>query len=145
MSEPLQAHSVNEARYYLKVTPCPACGKGPWEVDEQPSDGGEGAAFNGHCRHCGAKQEFRFRCAKGRGDTGDDEVINPTDEPSTLVDLRQWLSLFYALIEAATREPSRPEARRIGYRAALCLAEALKFYGDDELPPESAFFTETTA
>ena len=29
--------------------------------------------------------------------------------------------------------------RRQGYQAALCLAEALKFYGQEEMPAESAF------
>jgi hypothetical protein len=142
MPEPLQAHSVNEARYYLRVTPCPSCGKGPWVLDAPTADGDE-AAFKGRCSHCETEQEFRFRC--GPSDAGDDETINPTDRSSEIVDLAQWISLFYALIESAARTQSRPEARRLGYRAALCLAEALKFYGDDELPPASAFFTDATA
>ena len=55
------------------------------------------------------------------------------------------MSLFYLLVESAAKEDAPTATRRTGYRAALCLAEALKFYGDDELPPRSAFFTETSA
>ena len=38
-SPPLRAHTFNEVRYYLMVTSCRACGKGPWEIGsaETPS------------------------------------------------------------------------------------------------------------
>ncbi|GAG20851.1 unnamed protein product, partial [marine sediment metagenome] len=71
--------------------------------------------------------------------------ISPTAEPSKIIDLAQWLSLFYMLAESAAEGDSPVATRRRGYQAALCLAEALKFYGDDQLPPASAFFTPATA
>jgi hypothetical protein len=148
VDEPLQAHTLNEVRYYLMVTPCQACGKGPWEV---LTPNGTAAAepvglARARCRHCGAEREFRFRCDAPSPTHGvEAETINPTDEPSRIVDLGEWLSLFYLLIEAAASQESKPATRREGYRAALCLAEALKFYGDDELPPASAFFSERSA
>jgi len=39
---------------------------------------------------------------------------------------------------------SPAETRRNARQAALCLAEALKFHGQEELPPESAFFCEAS-
>jgi hypothetical protein len=147
MDQPLRAHTANEARYYLMVTPCEACGEGPWEVDEtREAPAGGVTAVRAVCRRCQASREFRFVCERDVPPGGSDaEMINPTDEPSGIIDLGQWLSLFYLLVESASSERSRAATRRIGYRAALCLAEALKFYtADDELPPEEAFFSEAT-
>ena len=147
MDEPLPARTPNEARYYLMVTRCDACGKGPWIVESQTSAGRPGDAFElrARCRGCGAAKAFRFLREYDVPDDGaESECINPADSPSRLVDLGQWLSLFYLLIETAADDDSGPGVRRSGFRASLCLAEALKFYGDDELPPQSAFFSETT-
>jgi hypothetical protein len=144
MDEPLQAHTLNEVKYYLMVTPCPACGKGPWISDATkpaeaiPAD----AIVDAHCKQCRHRQAFAVACEYSPPETGAGaEVINPDDEPSRIIDLGQWLSLFYMLIESAASQQDPVETRRLGFRAALCLAEALKFYGDDELPPESAFFS----
>ncbi len=147
MQEPLPAYTFNEARYYLMVTVCGDCGKGPWEIDQaQPlsADGGT-VTIDTHCKNCGAKQQFRFACEHQLPSAiPAAECINPTNNPSRIVDLGQWLSLFYLLIESAVTESSKPSVRRFGYQAALCLAEALKFYSDDELPPQTAFFSEVT-
>ena len=98
-----------------------------------------------HCSRCGCSRTFApVRRQEARGEGLEAERINPTDRPSRIVDLSQWLSLFHMLLESAASEPSPPAARLKGYRAALCLTEALKFYGDDELPPETAFFSQTT-
>ena len=147
MDRPLRAHTFSEVHYYLMVTPCRQCGKGPWLMDAPAgAEASQGpVAVKASCKHCGAAQEFQFVCDHAlpfRGVEG--ECINPTNEPSRLIDLAQWLSLFYLLVESATSEIAAAETRRGGYRAALCLAEALKFYGDNELPPESAFFTPAT-
>jgi len=146
MTEPLRAHTYNESRYYLMVTPCGACGKGPWQIDaaEGPGPADAAVAIRAHCRQCNATREFRFIC-EFQTPEGDAEALNPSDQPSRIIDLGQWLSLFYLLVESAAKEEVPSATRRTGYRAALCLAEALKFYGDDELPPPSAFFTETSA
>ena len=71
-------------------------------------------------------------------------MINLTDRPSRLIDLAQWLGLFYHFLETADRQSAPADIRKMGFYAALCLEEALKFYSDNELPPESAFFTPTS-
>lgn len=145
MDEPLAAHSFNEGRYYLMVTACGECGKGPWEIDStDPAPPGAGrVTAHARCRHCERDQDFRFLCETGDpADGARGEQINPTDEPSRIIDLSQWLSLFYMLIESGASADQRTATRHTGLRAALCLAEGLKFYTDDELPDESAFFTE---
>jgi hypothetical protein len=109
---------------------------GPGEVVEAPV----------RCRACTGRGTVRVVCDEplGEGWPACDE-INPTDEPSRVVDLAQWLALFHTLIEQAAGRESRAETRSAGFRAALCLAEALKFYEpDSDLPPESAFFHESS-
>jgi len=143
MDEPLPAKTSNEVRYYLMVTPCDKCGKGPWIVES--NTGGDPRVVEARCGKCDTVRSFSFVCTEDPADeAADPESVNPGDEPSRIIDLGQWLSLFYLLVESAAAETSRTEARRAGYRAALCLAEALKFYGDDELPPETAFFSPTS-
>lgn len=142
-SEALPAHTFNEVRYYLMVTPCPECGKGPWVSQQDPSDvppvGVTTVAVQ--CGQCARSDSFVFDVERETAISGSGSLeINPTDEPSAIIDLGQWLSLFYLLVESASSESSAPLSRRMGYQAALCLGEALKFYGDNELPPESAFF-----
>ncbi len=147
MNSPLPAQTLNEARYYLKVTACDACGKGPWVLaDSSPRPPTTGdVCIHATCQHCGRQHEFSFFCQAASVDHGlEGELINPTDQPSRIVDLAQWLSLFYMLIESASAGDDRAETRRVGYQAAQCLTEALHFYGDNELPDKSAFFTDHT-
>jgi hypothetical protein len=147
MDEPLPAHSPDELRYYLMVTRCPSCSKGPWTIEEEHPEQGGREIVRARCNHCGHTKTFRFICKRNAGDENDEsraELINPTANPSGIIDLSQWLSLFYMLIESASSEKSAAAARLQGYRAALCLEEALKFYAENELPPESAFFSEQT-
>lgn len=148
MDVPLRAHTFNEVRYYLMVTPCQACGQGPWEIASPAAlpPTGRAVAVRAHCRKCHAEREFSFVIEHEAPASGvDAETINPTDAPSRIVDLGQWLSLFYLLVESGAREQVAPEARMAQFRATLCLAEALKFYADDELPPASAFFSAQSA
>jgi len=154
--QPLRAHSWAEAYLYLKVTPCRACAQGPWELQvaerpaavepPPPTGGGQVRSMRAKCLHCGAEQEFTFHCpAPGpqRPLPPALERINPGDEPSEIIDLGQWLSLFHLLVDQAHRCPDAAESRRVAFQAAQCLDEALKFYtDDDELPPASAFRTE---
>lgn len=141
MDQPLPAHSLNEVKFYLTVTACQACGAGPWITGPVTPPAGPEIAIHAHCHSCGQAREFAFRCETPASAETGDECINPTPDTSRLIDLRQWLSLFYMLIDEASRETSKPQSRIKGYRAALCLEEALKFYGDNELPPETAFFS----
>ncbi|MFB3893722.1 MAG: hypothetical protein ACE15C_17045 [Phycisphaerae bacterium] len=163
MDEPLVAHSANEVRYYLMVRPCPRCGKGPLTAEEGPAADGDprreiprsgspAAAgrirVRARCHSCAAVHEMAFACDAPAADLLDEasesETINAGSAPSKLIDLGQWVSLFYLLVESAASEPSPPAARQLGHRAALCLAEALKFYSDNELPPQTAFFTRAS-
>lgn len=144
MDEPLPAHSPGELRYYLMVTRCSSCSKGPWTIEEDRPEQGGREIVRAHCNHCGHVKTFRFICEQSDGDKNQAELINPTDNPSRIIDLSQWLSLFYMLLESASSEKSAVTARLLGYRSALCLDEAIKFYADDELPPTSAFFSEQT-
>ncbi len=146
--EPLQAHTLNEVRYYLMVAPCPSCGKGPRDLDEveSPIQPGRPSTIRTRCKHCNQAQDLLAVCQVAPSDLGSDtECINPTDSPSRIIDLGQWLSLFYLLVESAAAEKIKPAVRLKGYMGTLCLMEALKFYGDNELPPEQAFFSEATA
>lgn len=147
MDEPLQAYTLNEVRYYLLVTPCANCGKGPLVADPPASlPAGQPLTLDVRCGHCQAHRQIQAVCGHPMSQQEPDaEIINPTSSPSRIIDLGQWLSLFYMFVESAAGDPSRPQARLTGFKAALCLAEALKFYGDNELPPPSAFFSPTTS
>ena len=96
-----------------------------------------------HCNCCHAEKDFSFACDHVPP-AGDPECINPTDSPSRIIDLGQWLSLHALMLEKAGSADSPAAAHRAGYQATLCLAEALKFYGDDELPDKSAFFSHAS-
>lgn len=146
MTAPLKAHTLNEVRYYLMVRPCPACHKGPWVSDTQLDHLRAGRPFSlkVRCQHCSHAEELLFVLEHDLWAKGpQSQIINPTDRPSTLIDLAQWLSLFYMLLESSTAQGDAAASRRHSYQAALCLAEALKFYADNELPPQSAFFSPT--
>ncbi len=144
MDRILHAHTFNEIKYYLTVTPCEACGKGPLVLESPncPGTPQEQLTIEVRCKSCDQVRSLSFSYDHDLPLNGpQSEYINPTDEPSRIVDLGGWLSLFYLLVESAWREKSPPQVRESGLQAAMCLTEALKFYGDDELPPESAFFT----
>jgi len=159
MEEPLQAHTPNELRYYLMVTACEACGHGPivadapnaaCPVDPDVDADGEGPSREGavrtHCKRCRAERTFRFRWEHDVPADGEDaDCINPGEQPSRIVDLGQWVGLYHHFSDAADSASDPSEHRRIARLAWLCLGEALKFYGAEELPPESAFFTEGSA
>ena len=145
MSQPLQVHSPNEVRYYLLATPCEACGTGPCVLHavvpgRTPH---EPALARATCQACRSGRILPFVSEYAPADA-DSPCISPVDEPSSVVDLDQWLGLYYQLHDLADRQEDPHRARQVTIDAALCLAEALKFYEDDELPPESAFFTEAT-
>ena len=145
MDQPLPVHTFYEAKYYLMVNPCPNCGSGPWQIDTKQitNDIRQLITTAVHCEHCTRKKVFTFSCQETPAESDQSiETINPTSDPSKIVDLSQWLSLFQMLVESAASSDDKPETRRQGYRAALCLSEALKFYKDNELPPESAFFSD---
>jgi hypothetical protein len=80
------------------------------------------------------------------GSGTDPSAINPTDEPSVIIDVGQWLTLAQWLADQSQRQPDRVAARSQAVQAAQCLREALKFYDDpdNDLPPGDAVFTESS-
>jgi hypothetical protein len=73
-------------------------------------------------------------------------VINPTDAPSSLLDVGQWLSLHSMMVALADRSHDRTEVRLLLLDARACLEEALKFYSDagNDLPPDEALFAPSS-
>jgi ribosomal protein L37E len=153
MDQPLQVHSPNEIPYYLMVTSCAKCGHGPLVPQDPqagPADVAEGDAgadecsVQARCRRCGAEHAFRFRWPQDTAAGAPAEGVSPTDQPSRAIGLGQWVGLYSYFSDASSSADSPAESRALARQASLCLAEALKFYGREELPPESAFYCETS-
>ena len=142
---PLRAHSQTEAMLYLKASPCRDCSQGPLELIDQAAEGSL-HRLAARCARCGAECELAFIWPQPEPPGEAPAQINPTDQPSRIIDAGQWLSLYYLLIESAVAsEEDKAAKRRLTAQAGQCLDEALKFYTeDDELPPESAFFTDSS-
>lgn len=147
----LHAHSLAEAYLYLMAASCAKCGKGPLD-NARPEQQSETTEFvdlllHASCKNCNEPTSFLFRIPveTARANPDATPIINPTGEPSTILDVGQWLMLFRIISEAAGRETDKVQSRRLGLEAALCLEEAMKFYEEDnELPPASAFFTNAS-
>jgi len=147
----LQAHSLAEAFFYLSINPCPECGTGAREAGEgrrlDDVDGAARVEIETTCRNCGAVAVTGFELADDASLDGQaTPMINPSPEPSRIIDVAQWLTLFRMTAEATAKEPDKLSGRLKGIEAALCLEEALKFYDDveNDLPPKEAFFSDTT-
>jgi hypothetical protein len=148
----LPARSPTEAHFYLMLQRCDACKQGALNP-QAPRHHFIGAqpvcTISATCRQCGAAREFHFGTSRWTavqlGDAGEPEtlpVVNPTEAASELIDLAQWLTLFRVITEQAARATDKQDARLLGYEAALCLEEALKFYAaGTDLPTAAAFFT----
>lgn len=151
LHEPLVAHSLAEVYLYLMAMPCPACHEGPLEgADPKPVEDAADSrmTLTARCRSCANERTLAFALPEGKG-TGADggpPVFNPTDTPSEIIDVAQWIVLFGAITEAAAREGDREQARLLGIEAAQCLEEALKFFTDPEsdVPPTEAFRAESS-
>jgi hypothetical protein len=136
MAELLRVHLARELKFFLEVMPCARCGRGPLAVraaraagkgptDELP------VSVRTHCRSCNAQRTFHIEWIK-----------RAADQPSEVVDLAQWVGLYFLHADQIGKAQTPAESRAAARRAAQCLAEALKFYGPDEMPPESAFRKE---
>jgi hypothetical protein len=138
---PLEAISLDEVRCFLAVTPCPHCHAGPLTLDSPPN-----ASVT--CNTCQAALTIDYTVEYPLPDAPDDAIpyINPTDEPSQLVDLNQWLGLAYLHTEAAQNHRiASSEHHMHQLWAAACFTEALKFYPkDNEFPPQDACWVETS-
>jgi hypothetical protein len=152
MDEALLAHTPNEMEYYLRVTPCAHCGGPLLPSEPRPAEAGAAgtdvagrASVRVRCRKCRRGRTFHFAWQYDpAADAGGEDCINPTDQPSRIVDLAQWVGLYYQFSEAVSGEASPAEARRAARRAALCVEEALKFHAGQEQPPETSLFCEAS-
>ncbi len=166
--ESLVVHSLAEAYLYLMATPCSSCGRGPLKgADSQPVAGAEPRVLSRADPpgpQAAARWQIEVTCAACQSDTtlvfqlkgsaeaapgpeaGETAVVNPTEEPSHIVDVGQWIMLFRMITEAASKETDKIRARHLGIEAAQCLEEALKFYDevDNDLPPPEAFLTDAS-
>lgn len=162
--ETLVTHSLAEAFLYLMATSCPSCGQGPLKgEDVRPvgasqcpvGEGGREESEDGAdrlwqitvtCAACKSVTAPTFQLPGNLVEVpaGEAAVVNPTDEPSRILDVGQWIMLFRMIVERAARETDKIQARHLGIEAAQCLEEALKFYddADNDLPPPEALFTE---
>ena len=144
--KPRSAHSILEAHLYVGLQVCPECDAGPLEVagrstEEHHID--DIIRLDCACPQCGEKAAYRFRIDSRWAVASEPPLINPTDEPSKLIDIAQWLTLYHTVLARSKEAPDHTASRREAYQAALCVAEALKFYEpDNDLPPASAFFSD---
>jgi len=95
------------------------------------------------CASCQIVTQLKFRFSEAPQAVPADQapVVNSTMEPSRMLDLAQWLTLFRMMTETAGKEKNKIAARRLSLEAAQCLDEALKFYdADNDLPTQDAFF-----
>lgn len=149
---PLQAHSLAEAHLYLMVQSCSHCGQGPLLSAtslREPStrEGRALLTMQAKCSQCHEESWFQFelpdREGKPPGSAVRDSRINPTGEPSRILDVTHWVTLHGIVLNAADRAADKAEARELRCEAAECLDEALRFYQpDSDLPPAKALFTE---
>ncbi len=149
---PVVSHSLAEVYLYLMVTPCAECGTGRLEGADARSarwDDRVGVEVETTCTSCGQRASLRFALAESELGAAQHKRpdaaarINATDEPSHIIDVGGWITLFSVIAEAAAKSEDRVETRKLGYEAAQCLNEALKFYEEDnDLPPDTALFTE---
>ena len=93
-----------------------------------PGDGQGVIALRAHCSNCRAQRTFHIQWVKV-----------PDDQPSEVVDLAQWVGLYHLYADQMDKADFPAQTRAMARLAAQCLAEALKFYAQEELPPESAF------
>ena len=144
--KPLPAHSIFEAELHLMVQPCEACDSGPLQVTDETIEEAHIDSIvcvTSRCTSCGRSADTRFRIDSRWAERSDPPVVNATAEPSRLIDVAQWLTLYHILLKRSRESADRVAGRRLAYEAGLCITEALRFYEpDNELPPASAFFSE---
>ncbi len=143
----LPAHSVAERQFYIMVLQCAECAGGGFDrVGEEESEDGKADIWHVRCRTCGSGRQLLFDRSALLIQEGENlPVVAPVGTRSELLDVGQWLALFYTVLGAASETSDKKESRRLGYEATLCLEEALKFYPpDSELPREDAFFANAS-
>lgn len=163
-------HSFAEAYLFLLLNRCVGCGRGTMAIDwarvtQDPERGTVKAVFA--CQACGRAGSFRLdTCQANPASVRPDDFaawkkpgsepvvppVNPTKEPSRVIDVAGWLTLSGVLSEKAREEAQRAVTvhdravvRQLQIQAGQCIEEALAFYSEDnDLPPREAFFSEET-
>jgi hypothetical protein len=146
----LEAHTIAEIALYLKVIGCEQCGRTRqwhWDSPQPPEVPGD-ITVHTQCVSCEAQSDVKFHVHHRHepATTSRPASINPTDRPSRLIDLGQWITLAHLLIEESRGKKDKEYARFQNLQAGQCYDEALKFYDDpdNELPPAEAFFTDAS-
>ena len=145
----LEAHSRDEARQYVALARCRRCRGGPLEpIEFGPADPKSTTLdLTVFCARCGAESQFQFTLLKVSSvAAGGETIFSSFAEPSRILDLADWLTLYALREDAASNAEDRANARNLRLQGTACLKEALKFFGHEPehqpLPPETAFFRE---
>ena len=149
---PLIAHSIAEVDFYLRATPCGSCQEGPLQGADpdviEERTGRVTIAMRVTCGSCGACSTLTFQLPDRPegGGGGQPTAVNPTDQPSHIIDVAQWITLAHVMVEEASHETDRVRARQFNLEAGRCIDEALKFYDevDNDLPPPEAFYLDAS-
>jgi len=156
-ADPLPIHSLAEARLYLRIKPCSACGDGPLIADPagvQYHADEHLLSVPATCKACSQNNATGFDTAQietcdltnsNWEEIPAGQIINATDNPSRIIDIAGWLTLF-TLLETEANSAGAPEkARQIHLCAGECIDEALKFFEpQNDLPPVNAFFSKNS-
>jgi len=135
------------------VTPCDRC-RGALTIDRQAVRSlRDTLSVPVACHQCGQRQELTFALSDWPDSAPETTlptldgvtVINPSDDPSQIIDVCGWLTLHGMIVEQARSVDDRAVVRRFQIVAGLCLDEALKFYDEDnDVPPAEAFFRDSS-
>jgi hypothetical protein len=147
-------HSLIEAHLCAAISPCHACAARGFTVTaSRLAPAGAAPPHTLHlaciCARCESPNELAFDITRvAPRDLHPESVsrlpfiINPTAEPSAVIDVAQWLTLHRMAAGAAETLPDAAVARAVRIEARQCVAEALKHYAPgNDVPPPAAFFT----
>jgi hypothetical protein len=146
--EPLPAHSLAEAHFYLMAQSCGQCEQGRLlsatsHREESPRAGYALLTMQAKCSNCNAEFWYLFEFPDANAPAGESGTrINASAEPSRILDVTDWVTLHQIVLNAADRASDRTEARELRCDAGECLDEALRFFeAESELPPADALFS----
>lgn len=149
----LKAHTLTEARLYLKITACRKCEPAPPPVQNpatrhQQSTNANSMEISEPCPSCGASRRLQFTIEQPDVAPPKEQpaAINPTETCSEIIDVGQWLTLSQLFLQESRSQTDRSRSRQLNLQAAQCLNEALKFYDDpdNDVPPPDAFYCEAS-
>ena len=142
----LAAHSLAEAYVYLAASPCVQCGRGPVIGTDTRTLHDQNVRLDSTCSSCGFESSNAFLLDPQPTHDADETELNGANEPSRIIDVGQWMTLYQVIMDATESRTDKVFVRELKLHAAQCIAEALKFYDDpdSDLPPPEACFHEST-